>query len=58
MHGSDTSQDAGQLILPDVRQPLCDGVLNHFVDPEETGTCRKSQKVKLLTANLGQITEK
>lgn len=37
MHGADTSQNAWQLILPDVSQPLCDGVLNHFVYTEETG---------------------
>lgn len=35
MHWSHTPQYSWQLILPDVSQPLCDGVLDHFVDTEE-----------------------
>lgn len=36
VHGANTTQNARQLILPDVCQPLCDGVLDHFVNTKET----------------------
>lgn len=45
MHGADTSQNARQLILPDVSQPLCDGVLNHFVHTKETGHIADRKKL-------------
>lgn len=59
MHGTDTAQNAWQLILPDVSQPLCDGVLNHFVYTEETGNIadKKKQNYWLLfkyTQSLGK----
>lgn len=42
VHGANTSQNARQLILPDVRQPLRDSILDHFVHTEETSKwCRK-----------------
>lgn len=35
MHGANASQNAWQLILPNVCEPLSDGILNDFVNTEE-----------------------
>lgn len=50
VHGPNTSQDTRQLILPDVRQPLCDGVLDHFVHTEEARKCcRRNVQLQIPT---------
>lgn len=36
MHRTHTPQNSWQLILPDVCDPLCDSILDYFVDTEET----------------------
>lgn len=54
VHGANTSQNARQLILPDVCQPLCNGVLDHFVYTEET---RKSIRRKETWSKKSQTTE-
>lgn len=52
VHGTDSSQNARQLVLPDVRQPLGDGVLYHFVHSEETRRGFRRQSKELATGKL------
>lgn len=57
VHGTNTSQDTRELILPYVCQPLCDGILDHFVYTEEATKCGRS-KTKKLTRKLFYRPEK
>lgn len=52
VHGANASQNARQLILPDVCQPLCDGILDHFVHTKEARRCCRRKTKKLITSNI------
>lgn len=48
MHGANASQNAWQLILPNVCEPLSDGILNDFVNTEEAEK-KKVEQNRLIT---------
>lgn len=47
MHRTNTSQNSWQLILSDVCDPLCDSILDYFVDTQETAKNPKSYRGQL-----------
>lgn len=45
MHGAHAPQQAGQLVLADVLQPLVESVAQHFVHTQEPGKGEEEGKV-------------